>query len=116
MAASSKKAIGNTFVLAGKEPVTTNEMVQVITKELGTSLPKFRAPIFPFLMLATILEKVLRPMGIQPPLHRRRMDFFRKSFLFSQEKSLKTLGFVPQFSFSQGVSETARWYTQMGYL
>jgi nucleoside-diphosphate-sugar epimerase len=116
LAATTKEAVGNVFVLAGKEPMTTTEMVRAIAQELGSSVPKFRAPLFPFLILAIMMEKVLGPLGIQPPLHRRRMDFFKKSFLFSQEKSLKTLGFVPQFSFRQGVSETARWYTQMGYL
>ncbi|MBE9547078.1 MAG: NAD(P)-dependent oxidoreductase [Proteobacteria bacterium] len=116
LAATTKEAVGNVFVLAGKEPLTTTEMVRAIAQELGTSIPKFRAPLFPFIFLAIMMEKVLRPLGIQPPLHRRRMDFFKKSFLFSQEKSLKTLGFVAQFSFPRGVSETAQWYTQMGYL
>lgn len=116
LAATTKEAVENVFVLAGKEPLTTTEMVQVIAQELGTSVPKFRAPFFPFLLLAIMMEKVLRPLGIQPPLHRRRLDFFKKGFLFSQEKSLKTLGFVPQFSYRQGVSETAQWYTEMGYL
>lgn len=116
LAATSKEATGNIFVLAGKETLTTTEMVRAIAQELGTRVPKFRAPLFPFLLLAIMMEKVLRPLGIQPPLHRRRLDFFKKSFLFSQEKSLKTLGFVPQFSFRQGVSETARWYTGMSYL
>jgi nucleoside-diphosphate-sugar epimerase len=116
LAATRKEAVGNIFVLAGKEPKTTTEMVRAIAEELGTSVPKFRAPLFPFLLLAAIMEKVLRPLGIQPPLHRRRMDFFKKSFLFSQEKASKTLGFSPRFSFRQGASETARWYTEMGYL
>ena len=116
LAATTKEAVGNVFVLAGKEPLTTTEMVRAIAQELGTSVPKFRAPLFPFLLLAIMMEKVLRPLAIQPPLHRRRMDFFKKSFLFSKEKSLKALGFAPQFSFRQGASETARWYTGMGYL
>jgi nucleoside-diphosphate-sugar epimerase len=44
------------------------------------------------------------------------MDFFRKSFVFLQEKSLKQLGFIPRFSFKQGVEETFKWYDEMGYL
>jgi len=55
-------------------------------------------------------------MGIQPPLHRRRMDFFKKSYLFSMDKSRTKLGFTPKYSFREGVVETAEWYTEMNYL
>jgi nucleoside-diphosphate-sugar epimerase len=55
-------------------------------------------------------------LGIQPPIHRRRMDFFKKSFLFSQEQSQRILGYVPQVSFKEGVAETAKWYRAIGYI
>ncbi len=116
LAAAVQEAEGKIFVLAGKDRVTTNEMVAVIAKQLGTRISRIRVPLFPFLFVATILEAVLRPLGIQPPLHRRRMDFFKKSFVLSQERAQKVLGFVPKVSFEQGVAATARWYEQMGYL
>lgn len=116
LAARADKAIGQTLVLSGKEPVSTRDMVQVIAQELGTSLPKVRAPLPMFLAFAMILETLCRPLGIQPPLHRRRMDFFRKSFVFRQERARDHLGFVAQHSFKEGVAEVAKWYTQMGYL
>ena len=116
LAATAGKAIGRIFVLAGKEPITTNEMVETIAKHLGSKIPKVRAPLPIFLFLATIMEKMFRPLGIQPPLHRRRMDFFKKSFVFSQEEAFSRLGFVPKYTFRQGVEETARWYTEMGYI
>jgi nucleoside-diphosphate-sugar epimerase len=116
LASASDAAVGKIFVLAGKEAVTTNQMVDAIAERLGTQIPKLRLPLSPLLFAATVMETVLRPMGIQPPLHRRRMDFFRKSFVFLQEKSLKQLGFIPKFSFKQGVEETFKWYDEMGYL
>jgi dihydroflavonol-4-reductase len=116
LASASDAALGKIFVLAGKEAVTTNQMVDVIAERLGTQIPKLRLPLSPLLLAATMMETVLRPMGIQPPLHRRRMDFFKKSFVFLQEKSFKQLGFIPKFSFKQGVEETFKWYNEMGYL
>jgi dihydroflavonol-4-reductase len=110
------EAVGKTFVLAGNEPITTHEMVTTIANHLDVPIRRFRAPLFPFLMVAAILEAILRPLGIQPPLHRRRMDFFKKSFAFSLEQPAKILGFNPRYSFNQGVAETLRWYTKMGYL
>ena len=111
LAGHSDKAPGHTFLLAGKEPIATNEMVNSIANQLGTGLPKFRAPLLPFLILSILMEKSLQPFGIQPPLHRRRMDFFKKSFVLSTEKASRALGFSPQISFPQGVSKTAQWYT-----
>jgi nucleoside-diphosphate-sugar epimerase len=116
LAAVVKEAVGEIFVLAGRDRVTTNEMVAVIAKQLGARTSRIRVPLFPFLFVASVLEAVLRPLGIQPPLHRRRMDFFKKSFVLSQERAQKVLGFVPKVSFEQGVAATAQWYEQMKYL
>jgi nucleoside-diphosphate-sugar epimerase len=116
LAATAESAVGNTFVLAGKEPMTTNDMVAIIAEELDTKIRQMRAPLPLFLLLAMIMEAMLRPIGLQPPLHRRRMDFFRKSFVFSTELASSCLGFAPRYGFKQGVAETASWYTKMGLL
>lgn len=115
VAATAETAVGKTFVLAGKEPLTTNEMVKTIADEVGGKI-RFRAPLPLFLLVATVMETVLRPLGIQPPLHRRRMDFFRKSFAFSPTLSAGLANFSPRYTFKQGVAETAKWYTEMNYL
>jgi dihydroflavonol-4-reductase len=116
LAVTAEQAVGNTFVLAGKEILTTQEMVDIIAKALGTRLRKFRVPLWPFLVTAVIIENTLKPMGIQPPLHRRRLDFFRKSFFFSHSKPSNVLGFQPKTDFAQGVAETVKWYQEHGYL
>ena len=116
LASSVEKAVGKTLVLAGKDSLSTNEMAKTIAEVLGTSMSPFRFPLTPFLVIAAIMEGVLKPLGIQPPLHRRRMDFFKKSFVFKQELAREILGFVPQVSFKQGAANTAKWYAEMGYL
>ena len=116
LASSREEALGKVFILAGKEPVTTNEMVEAIASQLGRRKPSFRAPMFPLLVTANIMGKTLAPIGIQPPLHPRRMDFFRKSFVLSNDAASKTLGFIPRRSFCEGVRETAEWYRHTGYL
>lgn len=116
LAATVTSAVGETFVLAGKETLTTDEMVRTIAAQLGTHIPTWRAPLPLLQAAATVLEKSLPPLGIQPPLHRRRLDFFRKSFVMSSEKADKLLGFAPQWHFRDGVRATAQWYAEMGYL
>ena len=69
--------------------------------------------LFIALLIAAVLEGALRPLGIQPPLHRRRMDFFRKSFAFSLEEA-SALGYRPRVGLDEGMEATARWYMERG--
>jgi dihydroflavonol-4-reductase len=116
LAANDPKAVGQVFVLAGKEVLTTQEMVDIVADCLGTRIPRLHAPMLLFKTAAVLMEKTLAPLGIQPPLHRRRLDFFRKSFFFSQEKAASVLGFSPKTDFRHGVAQTAAWYKENGML
>jgi nucleoside-diphosphate-sugar epimerase len=116
LAATSEKAMGEIVVVTGKDYVTTNEMVNVIATELAAKIPKLRIPLPFMLFMAVLAENILRPMRIQPPIHRRRLDFFRKGFRFSTSEAFDHLGFLPKYGFAQGIQETARWYGEMGYL
>lgn len=107
---------GETFVLAGPEAVETREMVALVAEAVGREPPRVRLPLWPFVGAAVVLETVLRPLGIQPPLHRRRLDFFRKSFSLSTERARRILGFEPDVGFREGARRTAEWYTRRGLL
>jgi nucleoside-diphosphate-sugar epimerase len=115
-AATHPAAENQLFLLAGGEPVSTNQMVALISRALGTKPPRFHAPMFPFTVAAVVLEKTLRPLGIQPPLHRRRLDFFKKSFTLSSQHARSTFGFSPRTDFERGARETADWYKETGLL
>jgi nucleoside-diphosphate-sugar epimerase/SAM-dependent methyltransferase len=116
MTAEKDDALGKVFLVAGEKPVTSNEMVETIAKHLGARGSLFRVPFGPVYLLAATMEVALRPMGIQPPLHRRRMDFFKKSFQLSWKKAYEVLGYHPKISFSEGVLKTANWYVSMGFI
>lgn len=115
-AAGDEGAIGQTFVLAGEERLTSNEMVAAVAAAVGAKQKTWRAPLWPFMWLATIMEFTLRPLGIQPPLHRRRMDFFTKSFRISTAKAEALLGYKASTSFAEGCRRTAEWYRRQKLL
>jgi len=115
-ASESDSAVGGIFVLSGREPVTTDAMMDAVARALNVAPPRLRLPLWPFLAAAVVLEGVLRPIGIQPPLHRRRMDFFRKSFVFDQTRCREVLKFEPAIGFEDGARRTARWYAEEGLL
>lgn len=116
LAATHPSASGEVFVLPGRDVVTTDEMVAAIAAAVGRETPRLRLPAWPFTVAAMALEGTLRPLGIQPPLHRRRMDFFLKSFHFDGSKARRVLGFEPAVGFREGAARTARWYEAIGAL
>ncbi|MFW9930259.1 MAG: NAD-dependent epimerase/dehydratase family protein [Candidatus Thorarchaeota archaeon] len=116
LASENNEAVGQIFLFAGQKAITTNEMISIIARNFNNNFPKIRLPLTPMMLTAVFLEKTLRPLGIQPPLHRRRMDFFVKGYQLSTKKSNKILGFSPKFDFDTGVKETKKWYEQNGLL
>ena len=116
LAATRPAAEGQTFVLAGNEVLATRRYVELVAAALGGELRSVDLPLAPFWLAAVSLEKTLRPLGVRPPWHRRRLDFFVKRFYFSLEKARSVLGFEPGKQFSQGALETAGWYRANGFL
>jgi len=116
MAGEVPAAVGEVFVLSGKEPVSTRAMADAVAAAVDGKVPKLHAPMAPFMFAAVTMETLLKPLGIQPPLHRRRMDYFKKSFTLSRDKSRNVLGFEPETGFDEGVKLTAQWYQSNGLL
>jgi len=116
LAGDTEEARGEVFVIAGNDVLTTKQTVQIIASVLDQKSRSWHLPIWPFVSLAWFLEQTLGRLGIQPPLHRRRLDFFRKSFVFRTRKAEEVLGFVPKISFAEGASETAQWYRERAKL
>jgi dihydroflavonol-4-reductase len=105
-----------TVVLAGSEKLTTNEMVAAVSDAVGNKKRVLHAPVWPFVLAALVFESTFSPLGLKPPLHRRRLDFFRKSFSFANAKAEQILGFTPRVGFREGARNTAAWYQANGFL
>ena len=103
-------AHGQTVVLAGSETITTNAMVSAVSEAVGNKKRIARVPLWPFTLAALFFESTFTPLGLKPPLHRRRLDFFKKSFSFSNARAEKVLDFRPQVGFKEGARQTAEWY------
>lgn len=110
------EAAGDTFVLAAGDDLTTHEMVEAIAAAVGRAVPRFRLPFWPFLLAATAVDKVLKPLGFELPLHRRSLDFFDKSFVLSIGKATTRLGYAPQHRFVASAGSTVHWYESQGLI
>ena len=113
---TSEKVIGNVYILTGDEPVSLNQLVQLIAAVLGVRPPRLRFPVTPFYVAGFLCELVCKPFGINPPIYRRRMDFFRKTRCFDISKAKRELGFKPGTDLQTGMRATAEWYQKEGLL
>jgi len=70
----------------------------------------------PLYYLGFLLESVLRPLHISPPLFRRRVNFFRISRGFANSKAKREIGFNPRVTLADGAREMLAWYRVNGHL
>ena len=115
-------AANRTYILAGAEVTTLNELIAIIAEEAGVRPPTLRLPVWPVWVAGALCEALcapLRPLGIAPPLYRRRVDFFTKSRAFDISRARAELGFAPQFGLrgpQGGIRRTLAWYRDHGWL
>lgn len=112
----NQKTIGETFIIASDEYLPIRQMVTVIAEELGVSPPRWRLPMTPIMAVARLCEAVCEPLGLEPPLHRRRVSFFHSNRAFSVDKAKQLLGFSPSVHLREGVRRTIGWYREKGWL
>jgi dihydroflavonol-4-reductase len=103
-------AAGRTYILAGPEYTTLSELVALIAAELRVEPPRFKFPVWPVWLAGAACEAVCVPLGIEPPLFRRRVDFYRKSRAFDITRARRELGYNPTVDLKRGIHETADWY------
>lgn len=116
LAGERTEAIGEVFLIGSDDYGSLNEMVRMIAETLGVPAPRGRLPMAPLLAAATLCEFACKPFGIDPPLHRRRCEFFIKERAFSNAKAKRLLGFEPQVPLAEGLARTVAWYRDQGYL
>lgn len=116
LAAEAQKASGQIYTLGGSEYLPLEELVRLIAEILDKRVSRLRIPLAPVYAAAFLCELICRPLGIEPPLYRRRLDFFTKDRAFDISKARKDLGYNPQVSLREGLSRTARWYKEQGLL
>ncbi|MCX6375002.1 MAG: NAD-dependent epimerase/dehydratase family protein [Armatimonadetes bacterium] len=116
LAAESPNAVGKVYIAAGERYVTLNELVETIAKSLNVPPPKLHIPVGPVRILSGVCEDLCRALRIEPPIFRRRVDFFIKDRAFDITKARADLGYAPKVDLPEGVSRTARWYKEQGLL
>jgi len=109
-------AANRTYILAGGEVSTLNELMALIAAEAGVAPPALKLPVWPFWIAGAACEAVCVPLRIEPPIYRRRVDFFTKSRAFDISRARAEIGYSPQIGLREGIRRTLAWYKERGWL
>ena len=110
------EALGETFLLAGPDAPTLNEIVATTADIVGVPRPRLRIPVWPVYAAGWLCEMACVPFGIDPPLHRRRVGFFTHNRHFDIGKAVRMLGYAPRVDTRQGIERAIRWYASHGHM
>jgi dihydroflavonol-4-reductase len=109
-------AANRTYILAGGEVTTLNELITLIAQVAEVPAPRLHLPAWPFWLAGAACEAICAPFGVEPPLYRRRVDFFTKSRAFDISRARREIGYAPQVTLRDGVRRTMEWYRAHGWL
>ena len=116
LALDRPEAAGETFIIAGPRSLSQDELAREVARATGGSVWPFHIPAWPIQRLGDVVEAICVPLGLEPPIHRRRVDFWVKNRSFSIEKARRLLGYEPKVDVTEGIERTARWYREHGWL
>jgi nucleoside-diphosphate-sugar epimerase len=94
------------FIIAGKAPIESRELVDLISRELHARTQRIYLPIFLGQAIGLGLELAFKPLRHQPPFSRRSMDFFLKHNAYSVAKAQSRLNYQPQVDLLTGIRTT----------
>ncbi len=98
------EAIGQTFIIAGPEAPTLNEIAATTADVCGVPRPKLHIPVWPVYLAGALCEAICVPLKINPPLHRRRVGFFTHNRDFDIGKARRLIGYAPRVHMREGSS------------
>ena len=116
LAATHPAALNEVFICGNPQCVTLEEMARVVAATLGRHFRVVHLPAAPFFLAADICEGLCRKVGLEPPIHRRRLAFFTKDRSFDTRKLRTRLGYQVRHSNTSGLAEVTRWYSAQGWL
>lgn len=113
-ACAREEAVGQGLIVAGPRACTLRELLNEVTTATGSRRYGIRLPLAPMLGLAAVVEDVCASLAIDPPIYRRRMDFFHSDSEFDTSRARRVLGWEPKVDLRDGIRRTLEDYRASG--
>lgn len=110
------QAVGEGLIIAGPEACTLRELLEEIVRATGSKRYGLRLPLAPMLSLAAVTEDLCAALKLDPPIYRRRMDFFHSDSEFDTSRARRVLEWEPRVGLREGIRRTLDDYRVTGQL
>lgn len=114
LACERPDALGESMILAGPDVCTLRELIALVMEAGGVSKFGVRLPLGPMLAASAVVEDVCKVLKIDPPIYRRRMDFFWSDSAFDIARARRVLNWAPSVGLREGVARTMAAYREAG--
>ena len=104
------------YIIPGRTAVPLKQMAELIADNLGIKRPWLHLPVKPMQWMGNLCESVCTVFKINPPIFRRRVDFYTKNRNFDGSKARAQLGFKPSQSFSKELDDIIESYISLGMM
>jgi nucleoside-diphosphate-sugar epimerase len=116
LAMDESKGLGDAYLIADEKYLTIEELVRRAAAAMGVRTRIRHFPVWPVIASGYVVDSLCRPLGIEPPLHPRRVDWYRQTRAFRIDKARRELGYRPQIALDEGLRRTCQWYREQGML
>jgi nucleoside-diphosphate-sugar epimerase len=116
LSVEKEAAAGQTYIIGDKEYYTLKDIVKLVGKVQGFDVSITYLPFWPFWTAALLTELACAPFRIEPPLFRRRIDWFRQVRAFSITKAERELEYCPKIDLLTGLTITYQWYKENNFI
>jgi len=107
---------GEVFIVAGDTVMPLRDLAKLIAERCDVREPWIKLPVKPMQWAGSLCELLCAPFGIEPPLYRRRVDFFTKDRAFNTAKAKRLLGFESQQTVGEELDDILAWYREHNFL
>lgn len=114
LAAQPGVGAGQAYIVGDAEYFPIQELVARVARALGVRVRIPHYPIWPLIAAGHVCETVCRPIGVEPPIFPRRVDWFRQVRAFRIDKARRDLGYEPRVGIDEGLRRTGDWYLATG--
>jgi nucleoside-diphosphate-sugar epimerase len=110
------EALGQGLIVAGPRSCTLRELLDEVVRATGSKRYGFRMPLAPMLGVAAVVEDICATLKVDPPIYRRRMDFFHSDSEFDTSRARRVLDWEPKVDLREGIERTLDDYRRCGLL
>lgn len=116
LAMASDRGHGEAYLIADEGFQSIEQLVRMAAEAMGTKTRFRRFPLWPLIAASYLVAAACKPLGIVPPLHPRRLEFYTLDRAFDIGKARRDLGYSPRVGLADGLRRTWEWYRAEGLL